>query len=438
MQFSYINYKKSFLKSLEYIKNDDKKNVELAKKALNLKKIFYYNQSATIGENNYYFYKICLQLFPKINEIYQYYQLYYNLIERMISFISIENFDDLNDDQLFFFNYISEIILDKKTLTTHSQLEKINNFLFGKVVDENNVISSISEMTPYIENTDNISFDLKFDEENHKLKFIIKENNKINRHRYSFSSTKSYDLHNFNENIIKIIEKNFDYNFEKSLFENTLAKSDKQYEFSKDIKEAFFSDLARILSFPASKKFFQDTYKKRFPSLEYHFDKPEIIEDIFKKIQFVPLYNIINSIPGKIVELSTLSFNRKILHLGRILVYGLHEILGQYLRRYYSLLTGNKISFTTIEDKDLPMGKEGEIYIETEFLGLRKSSYLAIEEALGLLYSPAFDNNYPILKNFEINSNSLKQVIDDNKDIFDFIQDNKNEGNFKLDLEDYI
>ena len=180
MQFSYINYKKSFLKSLEYIKNDDKKNVELAKKALNLKKIFYYNQSATIGENNYYFYKICLQLFPKINEIYQYYQLYYNLIERMISFISIENFDDLNDDQLFFFNYISEIILDKKTLTTHSQLEKINNFLFGKVVDENNVISSISEMTPYIENTDNISFDLKFDEENHKLKFIIKENNKIN------------------------------------------------------------------------------------------------------------------------------------------------------------------------------------------------------------------------------------------------------------------
>lgn len=95
------------------------------------------------------------------------------------------------------------------------------------------------------------------------------------------------------------------------------------------------------------------------------------------------------------------------MHLGPILVYALHEIYGHYLRRYHSYIMGNKISFLTSEDHEIPIGKEGGVYIEAEFLGLRKTSYLPIN--LSNLYF-----------------------------IFNFIKDNENEGNNKIIFEDYI
>ena len=66
----YINYKQSLINTLEYLlKNKKVKYTELAKQELKLHTIFKFNQYCEMKEDNYYFYRICLKLFYKINEI---------------------------------------------------------------------------------------------------------------------------------------------------------------------------------------------------------------------------------------------------------------------------------------------------------------------------------------------------------------------------------
>ena len=147
---------------------------------------------------------------------------------------------------------------------------------------------------------------------------------------------------------------------------------------------------------------------------------------------------IINSVPGKISTIDTHGFNRKILHLGRILVFCIHEIFGHFLRRYYSYYTGGKIPFNTKEAMDNYMGNEGGFYIESNFLGLQKSSSISLNIILQLLNSTNYEK-YPIIKEeknkkFEFDKQILKIIVDENKDLFDFIV--KNKKNISLNLKE--
>ena len=83
----------------------------------------------------------------------------------------------------------------------------------------------------------------------------------------------------------------------------------------------------------------------------------------------------INALPGKIDDINY-CFNRKVLHVGRILVFYLHEIFGHFLRRYYSYFTGIKIAFDTKDDDVIDTGEESGFYIERTFLGLKFNSYI--------------------------------------------------------------
>ena len=128
----YVNYKKSLMNTFKFIlKHKNSKYSEDAKENLNLKKIYKFNQNSEIGENNYYFYELCLQLFDKIDEIYEKYNLYTDLINDLLLFFYKENFDELTDDKIYYFRYVSQIIFDENSLNSKLQLDKIKSFLKG-------------------------------------------------------------------------------------------------------------------------------------------------------------------------------------------------------------------------------------------------------------------------------------------------------------------
>ena len=255
---------------------------------------------------------------------------------------------------------------------------------------------------------------------------------------------------------MKLIEKYFDPNFESNLFENITPRTDNQLDFYKNLMPSLDSIIKRILSSPAAKKFFYDYYGKKYNGLKYHFDREDVQNEIFKKMNFAPLFNrkekaytnpidmsiTINTLPGKIDDIQTHSFNRKILHFGRILVFCLHEILGPFLRRYYSYFTGGIISFNNEEDMNI---HKGGIYVEYKFLGLKNELSISLWEILCLLCSPLY-LDYPLIKNYkyEFNEEILKTIISENENLFDFIVENNplNKMNEKTEakivLVDYL
>ena len=455
----YIKYKQSLIDTFDFIleHKDDKYSVQ-AQKNLKLFKIFKFNQCSEIGENNYYFYGLCLQLFDKIEEIYHNYNLYTDLIKDLIAFLKTENFDQLTDDKIYFFRYISQIIFNKRSLTSKAQLDKIINHLKGHPVSEDEVIKSISKMDNFQQS--NIShFKLKYDKVSKSIKFKIKEKRRINRKRYSYSTTNSYKISSFNKNILKLIEKHFDPNFESNLFENVIYNEDNQLEFYKNLKPSLDSAIIRILNSTSAKKFFHNYYGNKCNDLKYHFDRDDVQNEIFRRMTFAPLFNIkdkgytnpndmtiiINSLPGKIDGIDTHSFNRQILHFGRVLVFCIHEILGHFFWRYYSYFTGGKIPFNTNEDLDANMGDENGFFVETKFLGLKNRLSISLNKILCLLYSPLY-LDYPIIKNdeFEFSEQILKTVINENENLFNFIVEKNEENNTfekretKILLEDYL
>lgn len=113
--------------------NKDGNQNDESKKELKLSKRFKFNKWAEIGENNLYFYEICWQLFEKIDEIFIYYRYYDTVLKKAIEFLK-EDFNKLNEDQRFLFNYISYLLLDTKSITSYAEYNKINNFLNGQEV----------------------------------------------------------------------------------------------------------------------------------------------------------------------------------------------------------------------------------------------------------------------------------------------------------------
>lgn len=457
----YINYKNSLINTFKFIlENANSNNCELAKEKLNLNKIYKFNQSCEIGENNYYFYELCLQLFDVIEGIYNKYYLYTELIKDMLLFLQKENFDKLTDKKIYYFRFISQIIFDENSLTTKQQLDKIYAFLKGEPVSEDDVMKSIKKMDKF-QLSNNICYKLEYDKNSKKIKFIIKEKRRINRHNYSYTTENSYNIRSFNKKILKIIKKEFNHNIDSNLFENIILSAINPLEFYQNIKSSLDSILKRILSSKSAQNFFYAHYGKNNKDIKYHFDRDDVQKEILKRITFAPIFNrednavtnpidmtiMINLIPGKISFPDTHGFNRNILHLGRILVFCLHEIFGHFLRRYYSYYTGVIIPFNTREYKINYMGKECGFYIETNFLGLQKSSSISLNTILQLLYSANYEE-YPIIKEendiFIFDKKILKSIIDENKTLFNFIFENNEKSNLtlkdkpKIFIDDYL
>ena len=114
----------ALIESFQILFDDKDSAISEAKKALKLSKQFHFNQKAQIGENNYYFYMLSVALFKKIEEINQFHRFYKDILGKMIYFLKNEDFDNLNEDENFNFNYISSLIFDEKSIRTNNEYKK--------------------------------------------------------------------------------------------------------------------------------------------------------------------------------------------------------------------------------------------------------------------------------------------------------------------------
>ena len=442
----YFNYKEKFFETLKYILEKESDLIE-AKNKLKIEKIYQFNQPAELGNNNYYFYGLCTQLRNKMEEIFMKYNLYVKFIPYFLEFTKGKNLKNLTDNEKFLFNYQLEILLDKESLANDNQLEKVMDFLDGKKISENKIIKAVESSK--INNKLNISkipamnYELSYDKNLKILNFLIKENRKLFRKMHCFNKTYSYKIDNFNKKIITIIKKEFDHNIESKLFANVQPNEDCINDLLKDIRPEFNRIIKNILSSNAAEKFFNDHYKVKYQKLNYHLNREKVQEKILKGISFAPIFNendnavtnpidlsiIINSIPGIFHSDNISIYNRKILILGQYILFGIHEIMGHYCRRYYSYFTGQKINFNTKDDTEIQTGNESGFYTESEFIGISNKNSLTIRMALSLFYWKKYDS-YPIIKKnstFELNEEKIKIIIDNNKNIFNFIKINDND-----------
>ena len=210
-KLAFINYKKSFFDTLNYIIKDKSSTLIEAKNKLKIEKIYQFNQPAELGNNNYYFYKICLQLRIKMEEIFTRFNLYTQLISRIIEFSKDKNFDNLTKNEKFLFNYQLEILLDKESILNKEELDKVLFFLDGEKANEAEIMKAVQSSK--INNNLNynkiqtMEYELNYDKNSKELKFLIKEQRKILRKKYYFNKTYSYKIENFNKKIIQIIKK---------------------------------------------------------------------------------------------------------------------------------------------------------------------------------------------------------------------------------------
>ena len=270
---------------------------------------------------------------------------------------------------------------------------------------------------------------------------MIIENTKIGRKNYEKTHKISYDYKIFNENIINVIKTVNLIDLELELFKNIIPTQENSEKFYEKMKEQINKILKKVLSSKAAISFFNNTYKKCYEehygkNIEYLFNDENEQNDILKRMAFYPIYNegidgftnpsdltiFINSIPGKFYQNYKINyFNKFILQISRIVIICIHEIMGHFMRRYYSYITDGYISIDTKEDSIIETRPEGGENAEKNFLGFRRPN-LYLRDALCFFYSGDFEK-YPLFDNIVIDKKSLKNMINDknNAGIFDFI-----------------
>ena len=376
---------------------------------------------------------------------------YFYFIQKILEFLkSSENLDIKLKQNKFQFRYLINILLDSELIKKHDDYEAAVDFIESNDFDISKLVKKVNKIKKCQLNyfQDASKYDINLDENN--IKYTIEEKSRIGRNKYIKIYKREFNLKMFNKGIIKAL-KNDLTNFEKNLFKTTKFNEEYCSEYYQPFKNAFNNIITNILKSKAAQNFFRDKYQKKYNYLKYHFNNDLLINEILKKISFAPIFNeqvnsytdpvdlsiTINSIPGEYCDNKVKIYNKKVLQLGRLVLFALREIFGHYLRRYYHYLTHGIIPFWTKEDNSLYTREESGFYIETKFLGMDPvyKSALSINDTLCFLNLDKFDD-YPIKKNkkFIIDKIILENIINKNKEIFDFI--GNKDGQIKL--EDYL
>ena len=452
-ELKYRDYKHSLIDTLKYIQNEQENfKIKEALNLLNIRKEFYFSHESEIGENNYYFYLLSIQLELKLDELKMHVKKYNYVIKKGLTLLEELNFSKLSEQQKNLFEYVSYYIFVDDSIHNNTEYQLIYNFLEGKCVEENELKDAISKRNKKLDNEykfykEDINYKIEFNDKEKTLDYIIKEETKIDRKKYSQTHKLSYDYKIFNNNIIDIINKCKDNELEIEMFKNTVQ--DKSGEFFREKKKVINKIIKKILSSNAAKTFFNNTYKKHYEKkyskkIEYLFNSEEEQNEILGRISYFPLYSegvngitnpsnltiMINSIPGKFIRDDINLFNKNILQIGRIVIFAVHEIMGHYLRRYYSYITDREIAMVTDEDDIIDTKPEGGINAEKLILG-RETKYLYLKNAICFFYSGEFEQ-FPLFENIIINKKILKDIIQNDIELFDFIEIGEDEEEEKM------
>ena len=443
----YIDYRLSIIDCLIFIKNNKYGNKNEARKKLKINKIFYFNHESTYGNNNYYFYGFAQELSGKIDEIYRYYQYYEYIIDKNLYFLK-KDISKLTKKEEYIFKFVSNILLDKRAITRTQMYEEIKNYLEGKPIDDSKILEKIIKKRNNKKQKeklkDYINYNLNFNDD--YIEYIINEKNFIDRKPYSNTYIKKYKYNIFNKDIIKLINNVSLDNFEEQIFRKIIPEPETSDLFYKDTKKIIFGILKKILQSKAAENFFNKHYgdkhnKNNNNKIKYHFNKENVIEEIFNRIEFHPFFNpiknaytnaadlsiVVNLIPGRFNIYDEINyFNKQILQIGRIIVFLTHEIFGHFLRRYYSYLTNGGVKMNTKEDDNIDTKPEGGDFIERKFLGIKTHSKLYLKDTLFLFFYGENFETYPLVKKkMNITEEMLKMICIDNPEIFNFLNIDK-------------
>ena len=351
----YQDYKNILINSLTLIKEKDfDDNEEEIIESFQFKKKFEFNQESIIGENNYYFYMLIFQLMsPNLYHISRNVSLYKDYIQRTIDFLKEHDFSKLSKIDIDYFEYLMNVLIDEEFIGTIKNKNQIDNYLetFKKnSINYNTYISKLNESCEKLNSIpQNNKIYYKFYINNNKLNVKISDCCNVSRKKFKKEKIFSFDLSLFNKGILEILQKEINYNnyydFE-SLFFNNISYGNES-KFYENFFQKLEKILVKILKSNSSKIYFEKYYKSKYPNLSYHFDRDEVIKEIFKRIKFAPIFKkrdnaytnpfelkiIINSIPGSYNKPKIRIFERRIFQFGRLLVTCIHEILGHFLNR---------------------------------------------------------------------------------------------------------
>ena len=475
INLEYIDYKKSIIETLKYIKSDKINNIKLdghqyienARNLLNLRKIFTFNHESTFGNNNYYYYGIAKQISLKLVEIINeyHYNYYIYIIDKILKYLDkdIKNILNLSKNDIYIFKYLIFILTDKDAIPNKLVFNGIKNYLEGKQIKNINDLKDAIESRNNREKEENkndknhLNFNINLDKDNN-IEYTIKENDKIDRHDYSAEYVKKYKSDIFNEKIINSINNiNNLEDLEEEIFKNVIPNYEFSSYFFDDTKDIIFDILSNILKSKAAKNFFRDKYENKYnkdnKQIIYHFDRDEVINEIKSRIEFYPIFDtvtkantnpidltiIVNSIPGKFIVYDKIHyFNKNILQIARIVRFLIHEIFGHFVRRYYSYITKGIIKMDTKDDDCINTKPESGLFIEKNFLGFKTKTELFLKDALFLLFDENNMEQYPIIKSeTPITEEMLKIIIKNNPKLFYFIDDFENEEITKESAKKY-
>ena len=465
IKICYKNYKMILINLLELLlqleEEDDITDLDTFLDSLTYEKKYEFNHDCEIGENNYYFFCKLFQLLSLnvriiLNRIYE----YKNNIIRILFFLKEKDFSHLKEEDLSYFEYIFNLLI-KGVMPYDNKYDQFHYYLnsYEDYKDEQNEhskkVASIKDINDYfIELNKKIKrydeyIKYEFEIKNEKINVNILDDFCINHERRNIFKTYSYDLNIFNKEMHNIIKKslkmnnyyNFEYIFSKNI------RYGKEYKLSEKYYNKYKEIVIKILKSNAAKIYFDKYYKSYNKDLVYHFDRDDVLEEIFKRIQFRPMYEhvlitsasnldliiYINCIEGQYNSFNIHYFERRILQFSKLVIKTIDEILGFFLKKYYSYLTNNNIKFHPDIDGAFNSETRDKVlfFVESEIFGLFFFSQVSLNQALGL-FKESFDN-YPILYNKLISKDELIKIIEKNLDLFDFITYNKEPNKISVD-----
>ena len=451
-EIGYINYKKTLITSLESLlnrkKEKDFENVNTVFKSFQFKKKYEFNHECEAGENNYYFYCLIYQIIiSNLKDKLHFFDAYRLCIKSILEFIKNYDYSNPKDIDMNYFEILFNLLIDDNLILKKSKkfklIENYINSYKNRLIEKNEIDEAqINEFNEHFINFKNElkNPDYTFFIEEGKIKIKIKEEPNISRRKKCFEKIYKFDINMFNNDILTIIKEdlNFDnfHNFESIFLRN--LRYGMEYKPSENYINKFKEILKKILKSNAAKNYFKKFYRSKHIGLLYHFDKEEVINEIFNRIKFTMIFRdgdqaytspnelkiYINCIAGEYKNFGIKIFERKILQFCRLLTIAIDQILGHFLRRYYAYLTNHLLKFGTKEDTIFKTWAERGKFVEKNFLGLDSNiSSLSLNEAIRF-FKDKFEN-FPILYSDKIPEKDLKEIIEKRGDFFDFISEDK-------------
>ena len=460
-KIKYKNYKLNLIDCLNYLltynDNDDEFGtyLETARKKLNLDKDFKFNNFIDISEENIFYYTFCLKLYYSLYNILDKFSLYYELLKLLKNFFETKNLNNLkkhnidneddDDDEMLYLEILDYYLTDKNAISNEEQRDYIIESLTKKTISKELLISKIEELNSYSEKNGNL-FKLNIDGENLKFTFNKIQRNPLNK-RYMTSFTSKFKINSLTKDFFaQISPKDLKNNADDKLYQSVIYSKIKDCNPVRGLMPYLKKAVLKIASSKAMEKYFEDVYQKKYKNLEYHFGKKDVIDIFFKNIRIIPIINkddnafcdstvfkiYLPSNPGEISKLNYLGELRALI-FGKYLVLIFHELMGHLLRRYYNFLTNGEIPFNSEDDRKI-INKENGYYFEKHFLGISHTHNISITDIFHILRAKG---DYPLIDDHkELSLDDVKIVINEYKDLFDFISFNENEIN-KVYIYDY-